>query len=135
MAATGTIIFNVFTSDARVPIEGATVLLRQQDAPRELLGIRITNESGQTDPIIVPTRDASLSQIPESAVKPWVGCTAIIEHPEYERVVLDGIQIFPGIVTLQSVQMLPLQEMDPTQDNEQELDFTPQPLWEEQTYD
>lgn len=135
MASTGTIIFNVFTSDARIPIEGATVLLRRQEAPKELLGIRITNESGQTDPITVVTRDSSYSQVPESTVKPWVGCVAVIEHPGYERVLLDGIQIFPGIVTTQSVQLLPLQELDPEQDGEQEFNFTPQPLWEEQPYD
>ena len=135
MASTGTIIFNVFTSDARIPIEGATVLLRRQDAPRDLLGIRITNESGKTDPIIVMTRDVSLGQVPESTVKPWIGCTAIIEHPGYERVILDGIQIFPGIVTIQSVQLLPLRELDPEMDGEENLNFTPQPIWEEQPYD
>lgn len=134
MAATGSIIFNVFTSDARIPIEGATVILRRQDAPKELLGIRITNESGQTDPIMVITKDASLSQTP-GTVKPWIGCVAVVEHPGYERVLLDGIQIFPGIVTLQTVQLLPLQDLDPDLDNEQEFNFTPQPLWEEQTYD
>lgn len=135
MAATGTIIFNVFTSDARIPIEGATVLLRRQEAPKELLGIRITNESGQTDPITVTTREASYGLVPESTVKPWVGCTAVIEHPNYEKVVLDGIQIFPGITTVQTVQLLPLQEMDAEHDGQQELNFTPQPLWEEQPYD
>ena len=135
MASTGSIIFNVFTSDARIPLEGATVLLRRQDAPREILGIRITNASGQTDPIMVLTKDVSLGQTPESTVKPWVGCAAIIEHPDYERVFLDGIQIFPGIVTLQTVQMVPLRELDPNLDGEQELKFTPQPIWEEQTYD
>lgn len=135
MASTGSIIFNVFTSDARIPIEGATVILRRQDAPKELLGIRITNESGQTDPIIVMTKDVSLGQVPESAVKPWIGCAAVVEHPGYERVFLDGIQIFPGIVTLQTVQLLPLQELDPDLDEDQEFNFTPQPLWEEQPYD
>ncbi len=135
MATTGSIIFNVFTSDARIPIEGATVLLRQQDFPKEILGIRITNASGQTDPIMVITKDVSLGQTPESAVQPWVGCAAIIEHPDYERVFLNGIQIFPGIVTLQNVQMVPLRELDPDWNSEQDLNFTPQPLWEEQPYD
>ena len=135
MASTGTIIFNVFTSDARIPIEGATVLLRRQEAPRELLGIRITNESGKTDPIVVMTRDVSLGQVPESTVKPWIGCTAIIEHPGYERVIINGIQIFPGIVTMQSVQLLPLQELDADMNGEENLNITPQPLWEEQPYD
>lgn len=135
MASTGSIIFNVFTSDAKIPLEGATVLLRRQDPPQEILGIRITNASGRTDPIMVLTKDISLGQTPDSAVKPWVGCAAIIEHPDYERVFLNGIQLFPGIVTLQNVQMVPLRELDPDWDQDQDLNFTPQPIWEEPAYD
>lgn len=135
MASTGTIIFNVYTSNARIPIEGATVIVRRQDAPNDLLGIRITDESGQTDPLVIAARDVALGQTPESAVKPWVGCIAYVEHPEFERVLLYGIQIFPNITTVQNVQLIPLQELDLSLNQEQRLDFTPQPLWEGQSND
>ena len=135
MASTGTITFNVFTSDARIPVEGATVIVRRQEAPNNLLGIRVTDASGQTDPLTVATQDASLGQTPESAVKPWTGCIVYVDHPEYERVLLYGVQIFPGITTVQNVQLLPMQEFDPELDQEQQLDFTPQPIWEDNSYD
>lgn len=130
MASTGTITFHVYTSSARIPVEGATVIVRQQAEPGMLLGIRITDESGQTDPLTITTPDVSLGQTPENLIQPWVGAVVYIEHPEYERVLLDGVQIFPGINTVQNVQLLPLQGLDPQLDQEQQFDFTPQPIWE-----
>lgn len=37
---TGRLIFRVYTSDADIPVEGATVLIRQQEPPGRLLGVR-----------------------------------------------------------------------------------------------
>ena len=53
MQENGTLIFRVFTSIANLPVEGAAVLVRLQDAPGTLLGIRVTNSSGETDPIVI----------------------------------------------------------------------------------
>lgn len=130
MASTGSITFRVYTSNAQIPVEGAAVIVRQQDEPGRLLGIRITDESGQTEPLIIPAKDASLSQTPENLVQPWVGCIVYVEHPEYEKVLLYGVQIFAGVNTVQNVQLIPLQEYDPELDQEQRFDFTPQPVWE-----
>lgn len=130
LASTGSIIFRVYTSNAQIPVEGATVVVRQQNDPGKLLGIRITDESGQTDPLIVATKDVSLGQTPENLVQPWVGCIVYVEHPEYEKVLLYGVQIFPGVNTVQNIQLIPLQELDPDLDQEQRFDITPQPIWE-----
>ena len=109
MASTGSITFRVYTSNAQIPVEGATVIVRQQDEPGKLLGIRVTDESGQTEPL---------------------GCIVYVEHPEYEKVLLYGVQIFAGVSTVQNVQLIPLQEFDPDLDQEQRFDITPQPIWE-----
>lgn len=130
MASIGTIIFRVYTSNAQIPVEGATVVVRQQDDPGNLLGIRVTDESGQTEPLSIATPDTALGQTQENLIQPWTGAVVYIEHPQYERVLLDGVQIFPGIRTVQDVQLLPLQELDPNLDQEQRFDFTPQPIWE-----
>ena len=130
MASTGTIQFRVFTSDANIPVEGATVIVRKQDPPYELLGILVTDESGQTSVLTLDAKDASLGQTSGSAIKPWVGLTIYIEHPEYEEVILDGVQLFPGVLTIQTVQLLPNQRVDLEEDDLQEFDFSPQPVWE-----
>lgn len=133
MASTGSITFRVYTSSAQIPVEGATVIVRQQDDPGKLLGIRVTDESGQTNPLIIPAKDAALGQSPENLIQPWVGCIVYVEHPEYEKVLLYGVQIFPGIHTVQNIQLIPLQELDPDLNQEQRFDITPQPIWEDST--
>jgi hypothetical protein len=130
LALSGTIIFRIYTSDAFIPIEGATVVIRQQETPGKLLGLRVTNSSGETDPLVVDSPEEALSQAPETVIRPWTGIRVLVDHPEFERVVLDGIQVFPGITTVQSVQLIPLQEFDTQYDQQQELYFAPQPLWE-----
>lgn len=130
MASAGTIIANVSTSSAQIPVEGATVLFRQKDAPYSLLGFRVTDASGKTEPLVIATVDKALSQTPDPSQQPWTGIIVQAEHPEFERVVLSGVQIFPGITTVQSISLLPLQEHDPDMDQEQDFTFTPQPISE-----
>ena len=130
MTPTGTIQFRVFTSSANIPVEGATVIVRKQDPPYELLGLLVTDRSGQTPVLTIPARDVSLGQTSGSTVKPWIGLKIYIEHPEYEEVTLDGVQLFPGVLTIQTVQLLPNQAIDTEEDDLQEFDFSPQPIWE-----
>lgn len=130
LAATGSIQFRIFTSNANLPIEGATVVIRQQEPPGDLLGILVTDRSGQTTPLSLPAPDVSLGQSPENRLQPWSGLTVSIDHPEYERVILRGIQLFPGILTVQNVQLLPSRQPDTEQGSQQEYSFTPQPIWE-----
>ena len=73
MASTGSIQFRVYTSNANIPIEGATIVIEQQDPPGELLGVLVTDESGQTPPLVLPAKDVSLGQAPENEIEPWVG--------------------------------------------------------------
>ncbi len=130
MQQTGTLTFRVFTSDADLPVEGATVLIRQQEAPGKLLGVRITGSSGETDPLVVDTPGINLSQSPENTIRPWTGLNVIVEHPDYERVTLQGLQIFPGIETVQTIRLLPLRRFDPGHGGQEDFTFTPQPIWE-----
>lgn len=130
MQDTGRLIFRVYTSDADIPVEGATVLIRQQEPPGRLLGVRVTNSSGETDPVELKTPGRSLSQTPEHTVQPWTGLSVMVEHPEYERVTLQGLQVFPGIETIQTVRLLPLRRFDPQKDGQEDFTFPPQPIWE-----
>ena len=130
MQQTGSLTFRVYTSDADLPVEGATVLIRQQQSPGRLLGIRVTGSSGETDPLVVETPGAALSQSPENTIQPWTGLNVIVEHPDYERVTLQGLQVFPGIETVQTIRLIPLQRFDPDKSGQEDFNFTPQPIWE-----
>lgn len=127
---TGNLTFRVYTSDADLPVEGATVLIRQQQSPGRLLGIRVTGSSGETDPLVVETPGAALSQSPENTIQPWTGLNVIVEHPDYERVTLQGLQVFPGIETVQTIRLIPLRRFDPAGSGQEDFSFTPQPIWE-----
>ena len=129
MASTGTIEFRVFTSNANLPVEGAVVIVRKQDPPGELLGILITDESGLTRPLMIAAPDVSLGQTPEETGQPWLNLQILVEHPDYEEVSLRGVQLFPGILTVQNVQLLPDQYLDPEEDDLQEFNTTPQPIY------
>lgn len=129
MTNSGTLVFRVFTSYADLPVEGAAVLVRLEPSGR-LLGVRVTNDSGETDPIVIETPADTLSQTPENTLQPWTGLQVIIEHPDYERVLLTGLQVFPGVETVQTVRLIPLQRFDPQSAGQQEYNFTPQPIWE-----
>lgn len=129
MSQIGSISFSVYTSSAMVPVEGATVIVRSAETPHKLLGLRITDSSGQTEKIPIVTPDRELSQAPESTTQPWTTLSALVEHPDYELEILEGIQVFPGISTEQPVQLVPRNEFETTEDNTQFFNFTPQPVW------
>ena len=129
MSASGTIEFRVFTSGANLPIEGAVVIVRYQDDPGQLLGILVTDESGLTRPLTIAAPDFSLGQSPEETEKPWVDLQVLIEHPGYEEVSLSGVQLFPDILSVQNVQMIPDQYADREETDLQEFNTTPQPIW------
>ena len=131
MATTGSIVFRIYTSAAQIPVERAVVILSSPESG-SLLGVRVTNSSGKTEPIAIETAPAALGTTPETTKKPWQECSARIEHPEFERTTINGIQIFPDVLTLQDVSLLPLTEFNSEKDGEIVYNFTPQPVWEEE---
>lgn len=126
----GTLQFHIYTSNAYLPIEGAAVAVQTEAMPPKLLALRITDKSGTTDPIQINTPNRSESQTPGNAVQPWTNVTVLVEHPEFERVTLKGVQVFPGVTSIQNIRMIPVLEFDPEYSGQQQFQFTPQPIWE-----
>lgn len=126
----GTLQFHVYASNAYLPIEGATVVVRSETVPPKLLALRITDLSGETDPVTVSTPNRTDSQSPGIVTEPWSNVTVLVEHPKYERVTLRGVQVFPGVTSIQNIQMVPVLEFDPEYSGALQYQFTPQSLWE-----
>jgi hypothetical protein len=110
-------------------VEQATVVIQQQDLPNRLLGILTTDLSGLTPVLTLDAPDQVFSQSPEDQVQPWTGLTVQVEHPDYQQVTLQGVQLFPGIRTLQNVLLLPLPEYSMGASPAQVTDFPAQDLW------
>lgn len=123
----GQIRIRTYASRAIIPLYESTVTVEtENNGVRTLLAVRRTDESGLTPYITVDTPQIENSQIPDQP-RGWTNVTVIASHPEFERVIIRDVQIFPGIISQQAVEMFPLTEL-PEGSNTQEYDIPPQDL-------
>ena len=110
--ASGTIITQTRTSNASLPVENATVAYFEpgQMGNMRLLALRKSDSSGKTPPFVLETPDSAASQQPNdgNSPVPFRLVNIIAEHPDYERVSVDNVQVFAGVVTLQNLNLVPL---------------------------
>ena len=114
LPAQGFIQVHIYTSNANFPLEGASVSITQRmpDGGARLISFQTTDSSGNTRPIAVETPALANSQSPNL----------------YERVLVENVQVFPGVTTLQDIQLLPMDALPDSWGQQQEFDVTPQAL-------
>lgn len=108
----GTLIIRVYAAQAEIPISGATVAVTERNGTggkRNLLFIRTTSSSGETEVMTLPTPPRWESQQPQRQT-PYAVCDIWVEHPDFVPALIENAQIFPGVETVQNVQMIPLAE-------------------------
>lgn len=129
LAAQGFIQVHVFTSDANFPLEGAAVSItrRLPDGRSELVSFQRTDSSGNTKPVAIDTPALANSQSPNQPTG-FADLDVTADHPLYERVIVDNVQVFPGVTTLQDIQLLPMNVLPENWGQSQEFDVTPQNL-------
>lgn len=129
MPSQGYLLARAFTSDALIPVEDATVTVTQMtpEGIVELLATWITDESGKTQPIAIETPDAAASQQPFHE-HPFTVVTVTAEHPLYERIVVNDVQIFPDNTSVQILQLIPLDELPEAWDQTEIFYIPPQNL-------
>ena len=99
-----------FTSAAQLPVSGVTFTVTQRlPGGVELLAVRITDESGRISPVAIHAPDPAKSQYPGTA-GPFTSVDVTAEHPDYERIIVENVQIFPNITTDQDFALIPLAE-------------------------
>ena len=113
MQATGTLSVRVFTSQAQIPLEGATVVVATagEEGKYKLLSIQNTDSSGKTRTITIdaPALGESTSPggLPGPGV-PFAQCNVWAEQPGYAMLQVENVQIFPGVETVQNMELIPL---------------------------
>lgn len=129
MPQTGSLIVRAFTSQAQLPVSGATVIISSQDEDgrRKVFSIQTTDESGGTQPVRLEAPDPSLSESPGGAV-PFSNYSLVVEHPEYYLATFEKLQVFPGVETVQNVPLVPLPQPAGDDINATPVVVTPQPL-------
>ncbi len=95
------------------------------DTSGNAIAMRLTNRSGILDePIAITTPDLSAGQQPNTGVFPFTTVNLSARLPNFEEIDVDNLQVFPGIVTNQNLEMIPLSEL-PQAFNQVEVFDTP----------
>lgn len=129
MPQTGSLVVRAFTSQAQLPVSGATVIISSpsEDGRRKVFSVQITDESGGTQPVELDAPDLSLSESPGGAV-PFSDYSLVVEHPEYYLATFEKLQVFPGVETVQNVPLVPLPQPAGSDITAAPVVVTPQPL-------
>ena len=129
LAEYGTLAVRVYTGRAQIPLEDATVAItRKVTAGKlELLSVQIAGESGEIVPVKFQAPAAGESQAP-GGTTPFTTCDIWAEHPDYELLVVENVQIFAGVETLQEMELIPLPEHVAPRDAVNDIQVTPQDL-------
>lgn len=107
----GTLVVQVSAASGTVPITGASVVVRGADENGEIrtLGVFLTDESGITAPFSIQTPSVSESLSPNGR-RPFSEITAEVLADGYYPSVNINIPIYPGITSIQPVNLIPLPE-------------------------
>ena len=111
MAQSGKLGVRVYASRAQLPVEGAAVAITQRTGSGRyrVLSLQETDRNGSIRPITVPTPDVEESTSPNTGgALPFARCDIWVEHEGYEVMLIEDVQIFPGELSLQQVELSPL---------------------------
>ena len=111
MATSGTLVTRVFTGRGELPVAGATISIVQRDAQgqMDLLSVQVSDPSGNTPPILISTPHLDLSQSPGNAA-PFAVVDIWADRQGFELLVIEDVQIFPGVTSLQELPLTPMPE-------------------------
>ena len=112
MDGIGRLNVKVYTSLAQIPVSGATVVVtgRGEAGKRKLWSVQTTDGSGNVKPIPVTTPLAQMSTSPGEGEMPYALCDVWAEHPGFAILLVEGVQVFPGVDTFQGMELNPLSE-------------------------
>ena len=123
MSATGYIQVNAYTSNARIPLQGAAITITRPDG--SAIAMRLTNRSGTLDaPIEITVPDRAASQTPNTGIVPFTDVNLYGRLENFETIEIENLQVFPGTLTVQDLAMIPLSEL-PESYNQVEIFNTP----------
>ena len=122
LPSTGYIQVHAYASNARLPLQDVAV--RIADLNDNPIALRLTDRSGTIVPVEISVPDISAGQTPDTGIVPFTRVNIYARLENYERIEAKDVQVFPGVVTLQNLEMIPLSEL-PVSWNKSEVFDTP----------
>lgn len=108
---TGQLKVSVISTVAYIPIEDATVTIAPTAEAEDILLRLATNSSGETEIVSLDTPPSSYSE-ELSDRKPYAEYNVLVEAPDYEPVLVTGVELFPERLALLRVRMTPREMTD-----------------------
>lgn len=110
MELTSSLIVRVTTSRASLPVEGATVAVTvpAENGRQTLVALTETNANGLAGPITLtaPTTDSNGTR--PGGPPPYSFYSLWVEHPGYQLVHIQDVQVFPRVMSVQDISLVPL---------------------------
>lgn len=123
LSSTGYIQVHAYTSRARIPLQNVAVVI--SDMNGAAIAMRLTNRSGTLDePVSIIVPDISAGESPNSGLIPFSSVNLYARLEDYEEIIAENVQVFPGVITDQDLELIPLSEF-PDSWNKAEIFNTP----------
>ena len=88
------------------------------------LALELTDRNGRIRPVALPVPDPAASQSPNTGQPGFATVELQARLQGYEQIGVTGLQVFPGVTTVQDLEMIPLSEL-PSQWGKTERFTTP----------
>ncbi len=105
----GFIKVQAYSGQGALPVKDVRIRVTKEIGGDEILFLEdITDESGKTEAKSLPAPDASLSQQPNQSQQPlpYATYTLTAENPNYTTLIKKDLPIFPGVISIQPLEML-----------------------------
>ena len=126
LSSVGYVTVHAFTSNSQIPFQDAAVAIT--DPNGDPIALRLTDRSGQIDPVSISVPDLSASQRPDTGIVPYTLVNIYARKENYEQIEVENVQVFADTVTDQNLQMIPLSEFPDSWNKTEIFRTTPQNL-------
>lgn len=129
MASTGYLIAQIYTGRQAIPVADVAVSIIQStnDGKEKLIAFRQTDRSGRTEPVELESPDLKYSTEPQEEAS-FSSYNVRLSHPAYYSVLIENVQIFSGVKSIQAMEMIPLEEFSDPSRRMRTYVITPQDL-------